>query len=90
VYLELGGGVEGDPVAHGGKLGDVVADLSLGDDAAGVAVGTEVPVAGGGVASTKPSATQMDWYFLPAQAHLYATVTGDATFSIPRWMRWEQ
>jgi hypothetical protein len=23
VYLGLGGGVEGDPVAHGGELGDV-------------------------------------------------------------------
>ena len=42
VYLELGGGFEGDPVAHGGELGDVVAQPSFDGDAAGVVVGAEV------------------------------------------------
>ena len=47
--LGSGGGFEGDPVAHGGELGDVVADLSFGGDAVGVVVGAEVVEAGGGV-----------------------------------------
>jgi hypothetical protein len=44
-----GGGFEGDPVAEGRELGDVVADASLGDDAVGVVIGAEVVEAGGGV-----------------------------------------
>src|SRR6202007_13858 len=43
-----GGGFEGDPVAEGGELGDVVADASLGDDAVGVVIGAEVGEGGGG------------------------------------------
>jgi hypothetical protein len=42
-----GGGFEGDPVAEGRELGDVVADASLGDDAVGVVIGAEVVEAGG-------------------------------------------
>ena len=38
----LGGGFEGDSVAHGGELGDVVAHPAFGGDADGVVVGSEV------------------------------------------------
>ena len=37
-----GGGFEGDPVAHRGELGEVVADLAFGVDAVGVVVGSEI------------------------------------------------
>ena len=45
----LGGGFEGDPVAHGGELGDVVAHPPFGVDAVGVVVGAKVAEAGGRV-----------------------------------------
>ena len=44
-----GGGFEGDPVAQGGELGDVVTHAPLDVDAAGVVVGAEVMEAGEGV-----------------------------------------
>ena len=47
--LGSGGGFEGDPVAHGGELGDVVAHPAFGGDAVDVVVGSEVVEAGGGV-----------------------------------------
>src|ERR1700741_1774359 len=53
-----GGGFEGDPVAEGGELGDVVADASLGDDAVGVVIGAEVVEAGGGVGEQVPDDDQ--------------------------------
>jgi hypothetical protein len=61
VYLLLGGGFEGDPVAYGGELGDVVAQPSFSRDVGGVVV--EVAKAAGRVgqqvcgdnASTRPS-----------------------------------
>ena len=46
VYLGLGGGFEGDLVAHRGELGDVVAQLPFGVDAQHVVVGSEVAEAG--------------------------------------------
>ena len=45
----LRGGLESDVESHRGQVGDVVADLSLGDHAAGVIVGAEVVKSGGGV-----------------------------------------
>jgi hypothetical protein len=45
----LRGGFESDVESHCGQVGDVVADLSLGDDAAGVVVGAEVVESGGWV-----------------------------------------
>ena len=50
----LGGGFEGDPVAHRGELGDVVAHPAFDVDAAGVVVGSEVVEAGGGVVEQVP------------------------------------
>ena len=50
----LGGGFEGDSVAHGGELGDVVAHPAFEVDAAGVVVGSEVVEAGGGVGQEVP------------------------------------
>ena len=47
--LWLSGGFEGDVVAHGGELGEVVADPALDGDAVGVVVGAEVAEAGVGV-----------------------------------------
>jgi hypothetical protein len=44
--LGSGGGFEGDPVAHGGELGDVVAHPAFGGDAVDVVVGSEVVEAG--------------------------------------------
>ena len=44
-----GGGFEGDPVAEGGELGDVVTHAAFDVDAAGVVVGSEVAEAGEGV-----------------------------------------
>ena len=38
--FRLCGGFEGDPVAHGGELGDVVAHPAFEVDAAGVVVGS--------------------------------------------------
>jgi hypothetical protein len=45
----LRGGFEGDPVAHRGELGEVVADLPSGVDAVGVVVGSEVAESSRGV-----------------------------------------
>jgi hypothetical protein len=42
-------GLESDVESHRGQVGDVVADLSLGDHAAGVVVVAEVVESGGGV-----------------------------------------
>jgi len=58
VYLGLGGGFEGDPVAHRGELGDVVAQLPFGVDALGVVVGSEVAEAGFGVCEQVPDDDQ--------------------------------
>jgi hypothetical protein len=44
-----GGGFDGDPVAEGGELGDVVTHAAFDVDAAGVVVGSEVMEAGEGV-----------------------------------------
>ncbi|CQD23923.1 hypothetical protein BN1232_05935 [Mycobacterium lentiflavum] len=41
--------------SHRGQVGDVVADLSLGDHAVGVVVGAEVVESGGGVGEQLPS-----------------------------------
>ena len=49
VFRGLRGGLESDVESHRGQVGDVVADLSLGDHAAGVVVGAEVVKSGGGV-----------------------------------------
>ena len=53
-----GGGFEGDPVAHGGELGDVVTQPAFGGDAVGVVVGAEVAEAGGGVGQQVPDDDQ--------------------------------
>jgi hypothetical protein len=45
--FRLGGGFDGDPVAHDGELGDVVAQPSFHDGFVGVVVGAEVAEAGG-------------------------------------------
>jgi hypothetical protein len=58
VYLELGGGFEGDPVAHGGQLGDVVAQPSFDGDAVGVIVGAKIAEAGGRVGQQVPDDDQ--------------------------------
>ena len=58
VYLGLGGGFEGDPVAHRGELGDVVAQPPFGVDALGVVVGSEVAEAGFGVCEQVPDDDQ--------------------------------
>ena len=50
----LGGGFDGDPVAHRGELGDVVARPAFEVDAAGVVVDAEVAEAGGGVGQQVP------------------------------------
>src|SRR5258705_2119153 len=44
-----GGGFEGDSVAQGGELGDVVAHAAFDVDAAGVVVGSEIMEPGEGV-----------------------------------------
>src|ERR1700754_4993519 len=49
VFRGLRGGLKWDVESHRGQVGDVVADLSLGDPAAGVVVGAEVVKSGGGV-----------------------------------------
>ena len=49
MYLELGGGFEADSVAHGGELGDLVAQSAFDGDAVGVVAGAEVMEAGGRV-----------------------------------------
>ena len=58
MYLGLGGGFEGDPVAHGAELGDVVAQSSLGGDSVGVVVGAKVAEAGGRVGQQVPDDDQ--------------------------------
>ena len=54
----FGGGYRGDPVAHGGELGDVVAQLAFGADAQGVVVGPEVVEAGEWVGEQVPDDNQ--------------------------------
>ena len=44
--MGLGSRFEGDPIAHGGELSDVVAQSALDGDAVGVVVGAEVAEAG--------------------------------------------
>jgi hypothetical protein len=58
VYLGLGGGFDGDPVAQGGELGDVVAQSSVGGDSVGVVVGAEIVEAGGRVGQQVPDDDQ--------------------------------
>ena len=58
VWIWSGGGFEGDAVAHRDQLGDVVAVLAFGVDAAGVVVGAEVAEAGGGVGEQVPDDDQ--------------------------------
>ena len=53
-----GGGFEGDPVAEGGELGDVVTHAAFDVDAAGVVVGSEVAEAGEGVGEQVPDDDQ--------------------------------
>jgi hypothetical protein len=52
-----GGGFDGDPVAEGGELGDVVTHAAFDVDAAGVVVGSEVMEAGEGAACFADSST---------------------------------
>ena len=47
--------MESDVESHRGQVGDVVADLSFGDHAAGVVVGAEVVKSGGGVGKQLPN-----------------------------------
>jgi hypothetical protein len=49
-----GGGFEGDPVAHGGELGDVVTHPAFGVDEAVVVIGSEVVEAGEWVGEQVP------------------------------------
>ena len=58
--FELGGGFEGDPVAHGGELGDVVAQPALGGDSVGVVVGAEVAKRAAGLESRCQMMTRME------------------------------
>ena len=53
-----GGGFDGDPVAEGGELGDVVTHAAFDVDAAGVVVGSEVMEAGEGVGEQVPDDDQ--------------------------------
>ena len=55
---KLAGGFEGDPVAHGGELGDVVAQSFVGGDSVGVVVGAEVAETGGRVGQQVPDDDQ--------------------------------
>ena len=50
----LGGGFDGDLVAHRGELGDVVAQSAFGSDAVAVEVGAEVAEAGGRIGQQVP------------------------------------
>ena len=52
----LCGGLESDVESHRGQLGDVVAELSLGDDPGGVVVGAEVVKSGEWVRSMTSAA----------------------------------
>ena len=56
--FRLGSGFEGDPVAHGCELGDVVAQSPLDGDSAGVVVGAEVVKASGRVSQQVPDDDQ--------------------------------
>src|SRR6267142_5775577 len=53
-----GGGFEGDSVAQGGELGDVVAHAAFDVDAAGVVVGSEIMEPGEGVSEQVPDGDQ--------------------------------
>ena len=53
-----GGGFEGDPVAHGGQLGDVSTHPAFDVDAAGVVIGSEFAEAGSGVVEQVPDDDQ--------------------------------
>ena len=53
-----GGGFDGDPVAEGGELGDVVTHAAFDVDVAGVVVGSEVMEAGEGVGEQVPDDDQ--------------------------------
>ena len=55
---DSGRGFERDSVTKGGELGDVVAQFSFGDDAAGVVVGSEVVEAGAGIGQQVPDDDQ--------------------------------
>ena len=50
----LGGGFEGDPVAHGGQLGDVSTHPAFDGDAAGVVIGSEFAEAGSRIVEQVP------------------------------------
>jgi hypothetical protein len=54
----LCGGLDCDVESHRGQLGDVVADLASGHDAAGVVVGSEVVEPGGGIGEQLPGDDQ--------------------------------
>ena len=54
----LGGGFEGDAVAEGVELADVVADLAVDVDAVEVVVAAEVVEAGGGIGEEVPDDDQ--------------------------------
>ena len=58
--FRLGSGFEGDPVAHGCELGDVVAQSPLDGDSAGVVVGAEVVEASGRVSQRCQMMTSME------------------------------
>ena len=58
VFRGLCDWLESDVESHRGQLGDVVAELSLGDDAAGVVVGAEVVKSGGWVGEQLPDDDQ--------------------------------
>ena len=56
--MELGGGFDGDPVAHSRELSDGVAQPAFDGDAVGVVLGAQVAEAGGRVGEQVPDDDQ--------------------------------